>query len=65
LDRLLNGYRIEFYKGPKCKLSEEEGQKLFANQSIDHYKKTDNIVPDECVKYVTGKRCFIKNTRIF
>lgn len=49
LTRLLGGFRMEFYKSEKCRLSQEQGEMWF------EYNPTDsNLVPDECVTYVEG-----------
>ena len=53
LTRLLDGYRLEFFKSSDCPLSEELGQTLFDMDPLNV-----QAVPDSCVRYVQGKFCY-------
>ena len=56
LTRLLDGYRLEFFKSTDCPLSEELGRTLFEMDPLNV-----QAVPDSCVRYVQG----LKNFRFF
>lgn len=47
LERLFGGYRLDFVKTEKCRISSEHGAELVRHNKLDS-------IPDECVRYVKG-----------